>query len=462
MSPQASPTLLELAMQNLLRKEALAISALEDLPGELFPRLFKAAFVNRQTDILKAMVQVWPFPCLPLGALMKTKTSYMETLQVILDGLDLLLAEKTRPRRCKLQVLDLRSEHQNFWKVWAENTADICSAEAKSRKQAQQTRPGMGTKQPLQVFVDVHLTQRVLDPFFNIFVWAEERKGLLQLSCKRLKISTVTIQRATKALGLLDLGCVQEVEVQCTWKLATLAAFAPYLGQMKSLRRFFLSHVQVPVSISPEEKEQFVTQFASQFLNLSCLQELFLASASFLEGCLAQMLRCLKAPLDALSITDCQLLQSDLDDLSQCPSIHQLKHLNLSGVQLTHFSPDPLRVLLERVAATLQTLDLEGCRIEDSQLSALLPALCRCVQLTTFNYLKNSVSVEGLEHLLRHTARLSRLSLEMYSVPWEIYRVQGAGHRRRLEQLRDELRRTVVLLGHHKTIWFSIIPCPPY
>ena len=63
--------LLELAGQSLLQNEALAIAALEELPVELFPPLFTAAFAGRHTHAVKAMVQAWPFACLPLGALMK-------------------------------------------------------------------------------------------------------------------------------------------------------------------------------------------------------------------------------------------------------------------------------------------------------------------------------------------------------------------------------------------------------
>lgn len=98
MSFQAPPTLLQLAVQSLLREEALAISALQDLPRELFPRLFKEAFTRRQSAVLRAMVQVWPFPCLPLGGLMKMKVPYLETLQTILDGIDILLGQKVHPR----------------------------------------------------------------------------------------------------------------------------------------------------------------------------------------------------------------------------------------------------------------------------------------------------------------------------------------------------------------------------
>lgn len=90
------PTLLQLARRSLLKNEALAISALKYLPMELFPPLFKDAFTGKQTNILRAMVAAWPFPCLPVGALMKSR--HLETLKAVLDGLDLLINQKDQPR----------------------------------------------------------------------------------------------------------------------------------------------------------------------------------------------------------------------------------------------------------------------------------------------------------------------------------------------------------------------------
>ena len=96
MSVRVPPRLLELAGQSLLRDEASAIAALELLPPELFPPLFMEAFNGRHTKTLKAMVQAWPFARLPLGGLMQTP--HQEILQAALDGLDVLLAQKVRPR----------------------------------------------------------------------------------------------------------------------------------------------------------------------------------------------------------------------------------------------------------------------------------------------------------------------------------------------------------------------------
>ncbi|KAH0504151.1 PRAME family member 12 [Microtus ochrogaster] len=460
MSFQATPTLLHLAVRSLLRNEALAVSGLQDLPVELFPLLFKEAFTHKRFVVLKAMVQVWPFLCLPLGGLMKMKASYLETLQIILDGINILLDQKVHSSSHKLRVLDLRAMHKDFWNVWAGDEAAAGSLEVKRKKKTQDRGARVVAKQSLKVFIDMCLKPKALDACMSyLLLWVEGRTGLL--GCKKLKISTIALRNIVKVLEMLDLDYMEEVEVCCTWKLSTLASFAPYMGQMRSLRKFLLSHVCIPVPISLEEKGKLIDQFTSQFHNLEYLRELSLDSISFLEGQLDRLLRCLKVPLETLSITDCQLSESDLKSLTQCPGIRQLKHLDLSGVILTNINPKPLRVLLETVAATLKTLDLENCRIMDSQLSALLPALSSCSQLTTFNYLRNPISVAVLERLLCHTARLSRLTLEMYSTPWEIYGAQGAFHHKRLEQLREELSSTMEPLKHTRTVWFSIIPCPP-
>ena len=88
--------LLDLAAMDLLRDEASAISTLEYLPTELFPPLFILAFYGRHSEALKAMVQAWPFVRLPLGALMQMP--HRGTLQAVLDGIDVLVAQQDRPR----------------------------------------------------------------------------------------------------------------------------------------------------------------------------------------------------------------------------------------------------------------------------------------------------------------------------------------------------------------------------
>ena len=90
-------------------------------------------------------------------------------------------------------------------------------------------------------------------------------------------------------LSMVQLDCIQEVYVDRTWHLSTLAMFAPLLGQMTNLKRLLISHIHMPDS--EEQEEEHVVKITSQFLRLHCLQNLHLESPFYLEGCLDQMLR---------------------------------------------------------------------------------------------------------------------------------------------------------------------------
>ncbi|KAG3283652.1 PRAME family member 12-like [Ictidomys tridecemlineatus] len=409
MSIQSPPTLLELAGRSLLSDKSRAILDLEDLPIELFPPLFVEAFSRGHTEVLKKMVQAWPFTYLPLGALMRKPQ--LEMIRVALEGLDMLLAQQDR---------------------------------------------------------------------------------------SRLRIFGKPTSHTRKVLRLLQWDSVKKVEVQCTWAPSTLAAYAPFLGQMRNLWKLLVSQVHMPAHTSPEEQEH------------------------------------LKTPLETLSITNCPLSHSDWNYLSCCPNTSQLRHLDLSGIlfllacfygakpgfppqssctmslrsrsgcspkltsqflrmdflrkfcvdavllheghleqvrrklrhlelrgiKLTNFSPEPLQILLETVAATLKSLDLETCRITDFQLQALLPALSYCSQLRVLSFHGNRISMSARRDLLPHTARLSQLSIELYPAPLESYDAQGAIHPGRCSQLCAELTAIVRDFRQPKVLVFCTVPCP--
>uniref|UniRef100_A0A452T7Q7 Melanoma antigen preferentially expressed in tumors-like n=2 Tax=Ursus TaxID=9639 RepID=A0A452T7Q7_URSMA len=432
MSMPAPPRLLDLAGQSLLRDQASAIAALEVLPMELFPPLFTAAFAGRHSETLKAMVQAWPFPCLPLGALMKEQQPHQETFQAALDGLDVLLAQEVRPSRWKLQVLDLRKNaHQDFWTVWSGTRASMYSllepevAQPTRKKQKvdgcrPRPKPPLA---PVEVLIDLCLKESTPDESVAYLIQkVKQRKGLLHLCCKKLKIFAMPMQNIRKILNIVQLDSIQDLEVNCTWKLSTLGKFAPHLGQMANLRRLLLSHIHMSSH---------------------------------------RTVRCLKTPLETLSITNCLLSESDLTHLSQHLNVSQLKDLGLSGVSLTNMSPEPLQVLIERASATLQDLDLDECGIMDSQFTDILPALGRCSQLTTFSFCGNPISMAVLENLLRHTIGLSNLSHVLYPAPLESYEdVRGTLHLGRLAQLHARLKQMLQELGRPGMVWFSANPCP--
>lgn len=92
MGSGAPPTLLQLAVKSLQTNENVGISALQQLPKELFPCLFKEVFTSRHTEMLTTMVARWPFACLPVGALMNVPD--VAILKAVLNGLDTLLTQQ--------------------------------------------------------------------------------------------------------------------------------------------------------------------------------------------------------------------------------------------------------------------------------------------------------------------------------------------------------------------------------
>ncbi|KAM4806908.1 PRAME family member 12-like [Urocitellus parryii] len=466
------PTLQELAGRSLLKDKFWAILALEDLPIQLFPPLFMEAFSRGHTEVLKKMVQAWPFTCLPLGALMKKPQLGM--IRVALDGLDMLAAQQDHPRRWKLQVLDLRNVHGNFWRTWSGAVVDACSPGVMKERQTVKASPDRGPTLPLKVLVNLCFQQKSLNAFHSfLFRWVNERKGLIQLCCKKLQMCSLPIHSIQRILERLDLDFIQQLDVQCCWRLSTLATFATYWGQMSNLRKLFFSHVYVSAYASQEERDQLMDDITSQFAKMESLRRLYLDGVFLLEGRLCQVLsggeslsmkqgdakeqilqqaeswvetiirRLLKTPLETLSITDCQLSDPDWNDFSGSPNLDQLIHLTLWGSKLTSFSPEPLVILLENAAATLETLNLQDCGITNSQLQAILPVLSCCSQLRVLSFSGNDISMSVLSNLLLHTSRLTRLSLEKYPAPLESYDAQGAIHPGRLFQLIDELMETL-------------------
>ncbi|KAB0344093.1 hypothetical protein FD754_021019 [Muntiacus muntjak] len=453
MSAYNPPRLVTLAAMSLVKDEAFAISSLEYLPMELYPPLFMAAFSGRHSETLKAMVQAWPFAHLPLGGLMQKPNQ--ETIQAVLGGLDVLLAQKVHPRRCKLQVLDLRNTGQDFWNIWSGDMDHVSATSLMAPVAKDMSR----TKHPLVVYIELCLKTKTSIKFLTYLLrWVEQWKGSIHLCCKKIKIISRSKENIKKILSMVKLNCVQEVELSLTQKLSTLAKFASLLGKMRNVQRLLLSPIHG--SVSEEQDHQALLQFTSQLLRLQYLQDLRMEGPAFLEGRLNQMLRCLKTSLYNISITNCLLTESDLTNLSQCRNICQLKGLNLNGVTLTNFHPELLQVLLEKVAGTLEELDLNLCGIMDSHLMAILPVLSSCSQLRVLSICGNLISMAVLESLLRHTDGLSDLSLELYPAPRESYSSLGILHQERLAQLKAELWEILTDLGRPRKIWVSPSPCP--
>ncbi|KAL6030992.1 hypothetical protein STEG23_007060 [Scotinomys teguina] len=451
---------MQLAVQALLRDEALVISSLQYLPPLLFPPLFKEAFNHRQTSILRAMIAIWPLSFLPVGSLMKTPD--LETLQAVLDGVDMLWTQKVHPRRRKLQVLDLRNVHHDFWDVWSGAEGADHSAEAVSGKQAAKRQPRYALRQRLKVVTDLCLRFHLNEHQTYLLQWAQQRRSFIRLCCVKMRIWALPVYTVRKVLMVFRPDSIQELELNTGWSLSTLVHFGSYLDQMRNLQTLLLTRIHkntFKILNSPSDIQKCITKFVSQFSKLNCLQHLSMNGVYFSSEHMKQLFRYLKTPLETLSITMCKLSQLDLDSLSQSQSLHQLKHLNLKLVKLMDLNPMPFHNFLMSVSDTLQTLELESCCLVDLQLITLLPALSQCSQLTRVNFRDNDISMAVLKDLLYHTANLSQLTQELYPVPLECYDDRGLVQMGRFAQLCRELMDALVTVRQPKSVSFVSYAC---
>ncbi|XP_050998792.1 PRAME family member 7-like [Acomys russatus] len=350
MSFSAQPSPVQLAVQWLLRDDVFAISALEHLPMELFPLLFKEAFAGRQG----------PFPCLPMGTLMKT--THMEILKAVLDTLGFLTTQMVRPRELKI-----RGSH---------------------------------------------------------------------------------IYTVIEILKILDTDCIKELEVNSWWQQGSLCKL------FQSIYKTFFNDGHGLL-----EMKKCVHEPAPQSFNINCLQHLYMNDIHFLKGNLKKLLRYLKAPLETLSITHCQLSQGDLNHLPLSLGLIQLTHLNLGGVVVSPLGTRPLYILLERAAANLKRLELEGCRMKDSQISSLLPSLSQCTLLTKINFCGNDSSMAILQDLFYHMTNLRQMTMELYAVPWECYDDMGHVLKDRCAQLCLVLMDFLRAIRQPKSVCFASSTC---
>ncbi|CAO2627637.1 PRAME family member 12 [Lemmus lemmus] len=377
MSLKAPPTFLDLALKSLLKNEDFVISVLQEMPTEFFPSMFKEAFKSRCMKILTALVASWPFACLPVGAMMKVPDVVI--LQAVLAGIDTLLTQKVHLRTSKLRVLDLRNEHNCFWDVWAGLEGLDCSKGMLSKEQRGKGLHSYALRQPLKVVTDFDLKAELDEQQAYLLQWAQQQKRSVKLFCMKMTICATPVELIKTVLKTFPPDSVEELELSRNWTLATLSRFAPCLLQMRNLRKLHL----------------------------------------------AQIYRPLKCSMESLSIQVCQLSETDLKYLSWCPKLFQLKHLNLFGVPLFNLSSTHLQFLLEKVADTLQTLELECCRMRDSQFIALLPALSQCSKLKRVNFFDNDISTSLLKDILHCMANLSMLTEEFYPAPQECYDNMG-------------------------------------
>ncbi|XP_034349578.1 preferentially expressed antigen in melanoma-like protein 7 [Arvicanthis niloticus] len=449
------PSLQELALQCLVRNEGLTDSVLENLPKVFFSPLFKEADIQRKTTMIKSLVEYWPYSSLHVGLLINKPK--LQNLQAILDGLDTWLKRKYRPRKTRLQVVDLNGYASSDMQDGREGRDHLVETKLEGQVVEGFSRY---TRKCLRVFIDLSfMSSRHEDEYqIQLLQWAKNKKDSLHLCCENLEIGAIEVSKVREELNILQLEYVKQLELNTVGSISKLAKLIPCISKMRNLQKLMLVRIFGTRTYTREENDN-VTKIMSLFPKLTCLQDLTIDDVYFLTDHMEELFRCLGASLVSLKITLCQLSQSDLVSFAQDWNYSQLKHLCLRGATLTYLNIMPLKLFLDSVADNLQTLELEDCRMNDSHLSVLLPALIQCLQLTSINLFDNDISMDALKKFLLNTTHMSQLTTEMYPAPVEVYNESNYVDVETFSELCAELKDELSAVRQPKSICFGSYYC---
>ncbi|XP_041740932.1 leucine-rich repeat-containing protein 14B-like [Coregonus clupeaformis] len=120
---------------------------------------------------------------------------------------------------------------------------------------------------------------------------------------------------------------------------------------------------------------------------------------STLTGHLRRLLSPLTTPLQCLELANCNLNRVDMAYLANSLHSENLVSLDISGHNVCGLFPTTFIKLLQRCAATLHSLTLEDCDLEDEHMDILTQALAPCRGLEELKILGNPLTATALRRL---------------------------------------------------------------
>ncbi|KAM6413196.1 leucine-rich repeat-containing protein 14 [Pluvialis apricaria] len=491
-------SLVFLCARRLLSHRPTARRALDLLPAELYPVLFRAAFLDERTLALRDLVGTWPFPVLSFQRLLghchcgphillgekPSKLCVQAVILAVVAHLCRALEEPCRDvseSRCRLRVLDMTGLQDDdtdrgpqWMSLWSGTVAlaKACievskhQSECLKRGSKRHKGPSGASATPQAIGMEVRADLFVNSTSFGVLRDALQTTaaGPLRLKCRDFHAEELSVAGTVSLLELLEPAGVRRVDLRFNnLGLAGLCAVLPHLTRFTDLLSLKLPYSNVNVRRLTAGMDAGFRRLAAQLGRLPCLKELNLGS-SRLSGKLGQLLGDLQGPLESLELAFCYLLPGDLAFLSQSLHAPALKKLDLSGHDFSENLLQPLQRLLEETSASLLHLDLMECRLTDARLEALLPALCRCSHLRCLGLFGNPISTSGLKTLLRQTMVLLDLSLVIYPYPVDCYVLESprpssgwllddAVDEERFAAVSAELCRMLVSSGRANAVW---------
>uniref|UniRef100_A0A8C4NCR4 Leucine rich repeat containing 14B n=1 Tax=Eptatretus burgeri TaxID=7764 RepID=A0A8C4NCR4_EPTBU len=387
--------------------------ALQVVLPDLYPLLFKMAFLEEKVDWLYEVTRTWPLPVLSLTNLLGMSEApvstpcacpcasclyaffaglrdYVGRSGMITDGdgqYATCLCGKTLGRWGRTQAL-----------------AQACIEVGMIHQRT--STPGS-----IQVIINAFVTKQNCN---NVLTALRAGPNApITMSCSELRVDNLELEQLVQLIGPLErLDMVHNVRLGFNG----LSALLPHC-HFHTLRALSLPPRAVDVLKMGPDLEKTSLALAA----LSSLTELNMPY-SRLTGHVQQLLGGMVCSLSILDFSGCGLSSADLRWLSQAPIATDLQKLDFSSHPLGQLSPTAVYRMIRRTGPLLESLRLEDCDLGDGEMTLLLASLRGHKQLKHFSLTGNVFSSNGLKCLVSwmasHLPRLQRLE---YHIPQDCF-----------------------------------------